>query len=72
LITYYFSEYNKLNNVTGKEVAKFAKLKLENVLLQLEEFKQGHFDIALRECFHKIDEMLEEEVIVFIIIILLF
>lgn len=47
----------------GKEVAKFVNLKYSEVLCNLESFKQGDYARALRESFHKIDEMLEDPVI---------
>jgi len=48
----------------GKEVSKFVKLKYLEVLKSLPAFQQGNYQEALRQSFHKIDELLEEEVIV--------
>ena len=44
----------------GKAVAKFAQAKYVNVLTQLKSFKAGNYVQALRESFHKIDELLED------------
>eukprot|EP01039_Chlorochromonas_danica_P011095 gene11094-12358_t len=44
----------------GKEVAKFVHLKYAEVLTNLESFKQGDYGRALRESFHKIDQLLED------------
>ena len=46
----------------GKEVAKFVKLKYAEVLLNLPSFQQGDYGTALKESFHKIDELLEDVV----------
>jgi serine/threonine protein phosphatase PrpC len=45
----------------GKEVSAFVKLKYIEVLVQLPSFQEGRYRDALRESFHKIDELLEEE-----------
>ena len=47
--------------ISGKEVAKFVKLKYPEVLVALESFRAGDIETALRESFHKIDELLEDE-----------
>jgi hypothetical protein len=44
----------------GKEVAKFVNLKYADVLRSLESFQKGDYPLALRESFHKIDELLED------------
>jgi len=44
----------------GKEVAKFAQSKFAAALTSTEEFARGEYERALRETFHKIDDMLEE------------
>lgn len=46
----------------GKEVAKFTKLKYADTLVALDSFKNGQIELALRESFHKIDELLEDGV----------
>eukprot|EP01038_Epipyxis_sp_PR26KG_P006378 gene6378-8786_t len=45
----------------GKEVAKFVNLKYMEVMLGLNELKEGNYAEALRESFHKIDDLLREE-----------
>lgn len=45
----------------GKEVSAFVKLKYTEVLTNLQSFKEGRYRDALRESFHKIDELLEDE-----------
>lgn len=44
----------------GKEVAKFTKLKYPDLLLSLESFKSGDYATALKESFHRIDDLLED------------
>jgi serine/threonine protein phosphatase PrpC len=46
----------------GKEVAKFVKLKYPELLLGLESFQKGDYEKALKESFHGIDVLLENEV----------
>ena len=46
----------------GKEVAMFAESRFEDVLISLPAYKEGRFEDALRESFHKIDELLEDTV----------
>lgn len=46
----------------GKEVAKFVKLKYAEVLLNLPSFQDGHYEVALKQSFHKIDDLLEDDV----------
>ena len=46
----------------GKEVAKFVKLKYPDLLLKLESFQKGDYIQALKESFHGIDQLLEDEV----------
>lgn len=46
----------------GKEVSLFVKMKYTELLTSLPSFQDGRFEDALRESFHKIDELLEEEV----------
>ncbi len=46
----------------GKEVAKFTRLKYPETLVNLEAFKVGNYEEALRQSFHKIDELLEDQV----------
>lgn len=46
----------------GKEVAKFVNLKYAEVLKNLDSFKAGDYATALKESFHRIDEMLEDPV----------
>lgn len=45
----------------GKEVAKFTKLKYAEILLSLDSFLKGDFEVALRQSFHKVDETLEDK-----------
>jgi len=42
-------------------VAKFTKLKYAEILLSLESFLKGDFELALRQSFHKVDETLEDK-----------
>jgi serine/threonine protein phosphatase PrpC len=46
----------------GKEVAKFVKLKYPDLLINLESFRKGDYVQALKESFHGIDQLLENEV----------
>ncbi len=46
--------------ILGKEVAKFVKIKYSDVLLDLDSFRRGDFEKALRESFHSIDSLLED------------
>lgn len=48
--------------LAGKEVAKFVKLKYAEVLIALDTFRGGDYVLALRQSFHKIDEILEDVV----------
>lgn len=52
-------------NITGKEVAKFTKLKYPEILTALESFQAGDYELALRQSFHRIDETLEDTVIAY-------
>jgi len=45
----------------GKEVAKFTKIKYPDLLLGLKSFQSGDYEAALRESFHGIDTLLEDE-----------
>jgi len=47
---------------SGKEVAKFVQKKYVDELLLLSKFRDGHFEEALRQSFHRIDELLEDPV----------
>ncbi len=47
---------------SGKEVAKFVKMKYPEILVNLESFRAGDVETALRESFHKMDELIEDEV----------
>lgn len=47
---------------TGKEVALFTSRMFADVLCNLESFKNGDYENALPEAFHKIDELLEDPV----------
>ena len=51
-----------LCTTVGKEVAKFAKLKYPELVLEQLIAHNGDVAVALRECFHRIDELLEEPV----------
>lgn len=43
-------------------MAKFTKLKYPDLLLNLKSFQSGDYAKALRESFHGIDQLLEDEV----------
>ena len=45
----------------GKEVAKFTRLRYPETLVNLEAFKRGDYESALRQSFHRIDELLEDK-----------
>eukprot|EP00602_Paraphysomonas_sp_CaronLab_P008243 CAMPEP_0185019610 /NCGR_PEP_ID=MMETSP1103-20130426/2225_1 /TAXON_ID=36769 /ORGANISM="Paraphysomonas bandaiensis, Strain Caron Lab Isolate" /LENGTH=382 /DNA_ID=CAMNT_0027550025 /DNA_START=248 /DNA_END=1396 /DNA_ORIENTATION=- len=45
----------------GKEVAKFCQVYFLQELTALDEFYSRRFGDALRRCFHRMDEMLEDE-----------
>lgn len=45
----------------GKEVAKFVRIKYPELLVSLQAFAEGRYEHALRESFHKVDEMLEDK-----------
>lgn len=45
----------------GKEVAKFVRIKYPEILVTLKSFAEGKYEDALRESFHKIDELLEDK-----------
>ena len=47
--------------LVGKEVAKFVKIKYPDVLLDLESFRRGDFEKALKDSFHSIDSLLEDD-----------
>lgn len=47
---------------SGKEVAKFTKLKYPEVLTSLSSFQAGEYELSLKQSFHKIDELLEDKV----------
>lgn len=47
----------------GKEVAKFCQVYFLKELIHLEKFYERNFGDALKECFHKMDLMLEDEVV---------
>jgi hypothetical protein len=49
-------------NSTGKEVAKFAKLKYPELVLEQLAANNGDLHVALRESFHRVDELLEDAV----------
>eukprot|EP00607_Mallomonas_marina_P008904 CAMPEP_0182423004 /NCGR_PEP_ID=MMETSP1167-20130531/8875_1 /TAXON_ID=2988 /ORGANISM="Mallomonas Sp, Strain CCMP3275" /LENGTH=451 /DNA_ID=CAMNT_0024601573 /DNA_START=106 /DNA_END=1461 /DNA_ORIENTATION=- len=44
----------------GKEVAKFSQEKFASEFVQLQEFKEGKYEAALKRAFHRIDELLED------------
>lgn len=44
----------------GKAVAKFAQTKFVKELTSLPSFKEGQYELALKQAFHRIDEMLED------------
>jgi serine/threonine protein phosphatase PrpC len=46
----------------GKEVAKFAKLKYPELVLEQLAANDGDLHVALRESFHRVDELLEDAV----------
>lgn len=48
-------------SIVGKEVAKFVKIKFPDVLLQLDSFRRGDFEKTLKESFHSIDNLLEDD-----------
>jgi hypothetical protein len=50
-----------LTNSSGKEVAKFCQIYFLRELTQIEDFRHRKFDAALRRCFHRMDEMVEDE-----------
>ena len=50
------------DKITGKEVAKFTKLKYAEILTSLESFQAGDYELALRQSFHRLDETLEDTV----------
>lgn len=45
----------------GKEVAKFCQVYFLRELTQIPEFCDRQFGIALKKCFHRMDEMIESE-----------
>lgn len=45
----------------GKEVSLFVKQRYIEVLTSLPAFREGRYEDALRESFHKIDQLLEDE-----------
>ncbi|CAE7650338.1 unnamed protein product, partial [Symbiodinium microadriaticum] len=45
----------------GKEVAKFCQVYFLRELIHLEDFYERRFGDALKQCFHRMDEMLEDE-----------
>lgn len=47
---------------SGKEVAKFCQLYFQKELVKMPEFFDRDFATALRKTFHRMDEMLEDEV----------
>lgn len=46
----------------GKEVALYCQNRFLDELTQLSAFKEKDYAAALRECFHRIDFMLEDEI----------
>jgi hypothetical protein len=50
----------------GKEVSLFAECKFEEALVTRQEYREGRYGDALREAFHRIDELLELQVLNFI------
>jgi len=44
----------------GKAVAKFAQAKFVKEFTQLPSYKAGNYELALKEVFHRIDELLED------------
>mmetsp|Transcript_2163 Transcript_2163/g.2127 ORF Transcript_2163/g.2127 Transcript_2163/m.2127 type:complete len:426 (+) Transcript_2163:18-1295(+) len=45
----------------GKEVAKFCQVYFLRELTQIPEFCERKFDLALKRCFHRMDDMIEDE-----------
>jgi hypothetical protein len=43
-------------------VAKFARIYFKNQMLSRQSYRDGNFPVALRETFHRIDELLEDMV----------
>jgi hypothetical protein len=54
--------YSFLMIASGKEVAKFCQVYFLRELTQIEDFRHRKFESALRRCFHRMDEMVEDEV----------
>jgi hypothetical protein len=52
-------------NIVGKEVAKFCQVYFLRELTQIEYFRDRQFDLALKRCFHRMDEMIEDPVRIF-------
>lgn len=47
----------------GKEVAKFCKDHFIPELIQTDQFRNANYVQALRETFHRMDEMVDDEVV---------
>lgn len=56
-ILFYLFKFTK-----GKEVAKFAKNHYPKLVLEQLVANEGDVAMALRESFHRVDELLEDEV----------
>jgi hypothetical protein len=49
-------------SLIGKEVAKFCQVYFLRELTQIDHFRERQFDLALKRCFHRMDEMIEDPV----------
>jgi hypothetical protein len=49
-------------SLIGKEVAKFCQVYFLRELTQIDHFRERQFDLALKRCFHRMDEMIEDSV----------